>query len=112
MSSEIDLRIKLGRMLEHMQQSVRSGQAACTVLQAQIAELDANRTTPLPVARQMITAVMSSAGNRGLTRADIIAAIKRDYGAEISPNTITGTLLRMQNNALAWRRGPIWFLKT
>jgi hypothetical protein len=99
-------------MLEHMQQSVRSGQAACASLQAQIAELDANRTTPLPVTREMIKAVMSSTGNRGLTRADIIAGIKRDYGAEISPNTVTGTLLRMQNTGLAWRRGPIWFLKT
>ena len=94
MSDEIERRIVLGRTLAHMEQSVSSAQAACAILQAQIAEIDANRTEPLPVARKMIIAVVTAAGNRGLTRAEIISGIKRDYGAEISPHTITGTLLR------------------
>jgi hypothetical protein len=112
MAGEIERRMTLGRLLDHMKRSVQSGQIACAILEAQIREIDANRTEPLPVAREMITAVIEAAGNRGLTRADIISGIERDYGAAISPNTVTGTLLRMQARGLASRRGPIWFLET
>ena len=102
----------LGRLLEHLTQMERSAQAARAIVQIAVNEIDANRSQRLPVARDMIIAVMRAAGNVGLSRSDIIAAIKRDYGVDIPPNTVTGTLLRMQRAGLARQPGYVeWFLK-
>jgi hypothetical protein len=59
----------------------------------------------------MIVAVMRAAGNVGLSRAEIITAIHRDYGSNLPPNTATTTLLRMQRGGLVSRRGLSWFLR-
>jgi hypothetical protein len=107
---EIALRIMLGRLLEQLVQMEASAHSARALVQNEIYRLDMSRNTPLPVTRDMITAAMRAAGNSGLTRSEIIAAIRRDYGIELPPNTATTTLLRMRRAGLVQRDEFSWFL--
>ena len=54
---------------------------------------------------------MQMAGNIGLAPSEIIGAIERDFGLQISPDTATTTLLRMQRAGLVARRGLVWSLR-
>jgi hypothetical protein len=110
MYDELELRIMLGRLLERLTQMEESARSARDLVQTEIYRLDATRSQPLPVTRDMIVTVMRAARNTGLTRADIIAAIHRDYGFELPPNTATTTLLRMRQVKVVRRDGGRWFL--
>jgi hypothetical protein len=107
---ESELRIMLGRLLDHLTRMEESARAARFLVQDAANRIDANRTEPLPVTRDMIAAVMREAGNPGLARSEIMAAVYRDYGVQLSPNTATTTLLRMQRAGLVWRDGLYWSL--
>jgi hypothetical protein len=111
MSSEIQHRIVLGRLLEHLTQMEQSVRAARAIVQNAVAEIKTNRTERLPVARDMIIAVLRASENEGLSRSEIMAAVDRDYGVPITANTTTTTLMRMQRAGLASRGGLYWFLK-
>jgi hypothetical protein len=108
---EIELRVFLGRLLQHLTQLVESSREAQSLVQNAVRQLDADRREPLPGTREMIVSVIEAAGNVGLARAEIIAAIDRDYGLDISPDTVTTTLVRMQKGSLVTRRGLLWFLR-
>lgn len=110
MSGEIEHRVVMGRLLEYLIQMERSARTARAIVQDAIKKLDRSGTAHPPITRDMIIAVMRAAHNEGLSRADIMAAINRDYGVKASPHTITTTLLRMRNANLASRRGVLWFL--
>jgi hypothetical protein len=110
MYGESELRMMLGRLLDQLTQIEESFRAARELVQDTVYQIDANRTEPLPVTRDMIVAVMREAGNPGLARSDIIAAVHRDYGIQLPPNTTTTTLLRMQRAGLVWRDGLYWSL--
>jgi hypothetical protein len=111
MYGEIELRVLLGRLLERLTQMEESAREARSLVEDAVRQIDANRTEPLPVAREMIVSVIEAAGDVGLERNEIIAAIDRDYGVEVSPNTVTTTLLRMQKAGLVSRRGRLWALR-
>ena len=111
MSSEIQHRIVLGRLLEHLTQMEHSARAARAIIKDAMAEIATNRTERLPVAREMIIAVLRASGNEGLSRSEVIAGVDRDYGVPMTANTATTTLLRMQRAGLASRGGRFWFLK-
>jgi hypothetical protein len=65
----------------------------------------------LPFVRGMISAALEYAAPEGLLRAEIAAAISRDYGIiKISLNTLTGTLARMHAAGRIRRVGLTWFL--
>jgi hypothetical protein len=64
----------------------------------------------LPRVRQMILAALEHAAPEGLSRAEIAAAISRDYGVQISLNTLTGTLTVMHAAGRIRRAGYTWFL--
>ena len=110
-SNEIQHRIVLGRLLEHLTQMEHSARAARAIIQNAMAEIETNRTERLPVAREMIIAVLRASGNEGLSRSEIMAGVDRDYGVPITANTTTTTLMRMQRAGLASRFGLLWFLK-
>jgi hypothetical protein len=110
-SGEIQQRIVLGRLLEHLTQMEHSARAARAIIQNAMAEIETNRTERLPVAREMIIAVLQASGNEGLSRSEIMAGVDRDYGVPITANTATTTLLRMQRAGLASRFGLLWVLK-
>lgn len=59
----------------------------------------------------MIWAALEYAAPQGLTRGEIANAILRDYGTEISTNTLTGTLTRMRAVANIRRTGQTWFTR-
>jgi hypothetical protein len=109
-SRKIECRLMLGRLSEHLIQMEKSARAAREIVQSAISEIDATRTAQLPTARVMISVILHAAGNQGLTRSDIMAGVKRDFGVPMTPNTATTTLLRMQKARLAFRRGRLWFL--
>jgi hypothetical protein len=109
-NSDIELRVTLGRLLVHLQEMEDSARAARALVQAAVVQIDANRTERLPPARDMIVAVLQPAGAGGLARTEIIAAVHRDYGVHLQPNTATTTLLRMQQTGLVWREGRFWVL--
>ena len=111
MYGDLELRIALARLLQHLQQMEQSSRAARVVVEDAVAQIDANRTERLPHTRDMIAAVLRAAGNTGLSRAKIIAAVRRDYGVQLTPNTATTTLLRMQRVGLVLRRELLWFLR-
>ena len=111
MDGEIDLLVLLRRLSERLRQIEESAREASFLVQDAVRRIDANRTEPLPVMREMIIAVIQAAGNIGLDRSEIIAAVDLDYGVEISPNTVTTTLLRMQKAGIASRRGRLWSLR-
>jgi hypothetical protein len=108
---EIELRVFLGRLLQHLTQMVESSREAQALVQNAVRQADAARREPLPPTREMIISAFEAAGNVGLARAEIIAAIHRDYGIDVSPDTVTTTLLRMQKGSLVTRRGLLWFLR-
>jgi hypothetical protein len=58
----------------------------------------------------MIIRVLREGRNQGITRAEIISGVYRDYGVEMAPNTATTTLLRMQRAGLTQKKGLYWFL--
>ena len=58
----------------------------------------------------MVSAALEYAAPEGLSRAEIAAAISREYGIEISVNTLTGTLVRMHAAGRIRRVGQTWFL--
>jgi hypothetical protein len=111
MYSEIELRVLLGRLLHRLRQMEESAREARSLVQDAVRQIDANRIEPLPVTREMIVSVIEAAGSVGLERNEIIAAIDRDYGADVSPDTVTTTLLRMQKAGLVSRRGRLWSLR-
>src|SRR5690349_14888774 len=98
------LRINLARLLESVEQ-----QAA--LLRACIQDL-ANETasTPPPPVREMIVTALEYAAPQGLSRSQIGNAIHRDYGVTIPPNTLTGTLYRLQTTGVVKRDGQTWFI--
>jgi hypothetical protein len=57
----------------------------------------------------MISAALECAAPGGLSRAEIAAAISRDYGIKISVNTLTGTLSRMHAAGRIRGVGQTWF---
>jgi len=63
-----------------------------------------------PPVRHMISAALEHAAPEGLSRAEIAAAISRDYGSKISGHTLTVTLLRMHAAGRVRRVGQTWFL--
>jgi hypothetical protein len=107
---ELGLRITLGRLLEHLAEMEKSARSARELIQSEIWRLDATRSKPLPRTRDMIAAVMRAAGNVGLARSDIIAAVDRDYGVLLAPNNATTCLLRMRRAGLARFDEQFWFL--
>jgi len=117
-NSEIELRVKIGRLVEHltqMEESARSHwestRSALGAAQSALDHIDTTRSEPLPVTREMILEVLRAAGaDAALARADIIAAVHRDYGVELAPKSVTTTLLRMQRVGLVWRDGLCWLL--
>jgi hypothetical protein len=118
-SSQIELRIKLGRLQERLTQMAaiaraleENARAAAAIIQSALDQIDSTRTEPLPVTREIILEVLRAAGNgaAALARADIIAAAHRDYGVQLAPNSVTTTLLRMQRAGLVWRDGVYWSL--
>jgi hypothetical protein len=108
---DLELRIALARLLQHLQQMEQSARAARVVVEDAVAQIDANRTERLPPTRDMIAAVLRVAGKTGLARSEIIDAVRRDYGVQLTPNTATTTLLRMQRVGLVLRRELLWFLR-
>jgi|SRR5271166_2874528 len=111
MNGEIERRVFLGRLLQRIRQAAESLSEAGSLIEDELRRIDANRTEPLPVTREMIVSVMKAGGHLGLERNQIIASIDRDYGVEVSPDTVTTTLLRMQKAGLVWRRGRLWSLR-
>jgi hypothetical protein len=102
---------QLRNRLSHFERWGEATRSMYSLLQAELHRLDMNRTKRLPLTRDMIAAVMRAAGNVGLARSEIVAAIERDFGLQISPDTVTTTLLRMQRVGLVARRGVGWFLR-
>jgi hypothetical protein len=111
MYGDLELRIALARLLQRLQQMGESVHAAAVVVQDAVDQIDANRTERLPPTRDMIATVLRAGGNTGLPRSEIIAAVRRDYGVQLTPNTATTTLLRMQEGGLVLRRKLLWFLR-
>jgi hypothetical protein len=111
-SREIEHRIVLGRVLQHLTQMEQSARAARQLVQDAVSKIDGNRTAAQPpVAREMIIRALREGANQGLTRAEIMSGIHRDYGVEMAPNTATTTLLRMRKAGLARKSGLFWFLR-
>ena len=111
MYGDLELRIALARLLQRVQQMEEGFRAVGVVLQDAVAQIDANRTERLPPTRDMIATVLRASGNTGLPRSGIIAAVRRDYGVQLTPNTATTILLRMQEGGLVLRRKLLWFLR-
>lgn len=107
---DLELRILLGRLLEHLKQMENSARSACALVQHEISRIDATRSEPLPRTREMIASVMHAAGDPGLRRSDIIAHVRRDYGIALTPNNATTCLRRMQLAGLVGLDGLFWFL--
>jgi hypothetical protein len=110
-SREIEHRIVLGRVLQHLTQMEQSARAARQLVQDAVSKIDGNRAAQPPVARDMIIRALREGANQGLTRAEIMSGVHRDYGVEMAPNTATTTLLRMQKAGLARKSGLFWFLR-
>ncbi len=72
----------------------------------------ANETAsnPPPPVREMIVMALEYAAPRGLSRSQIGDAIRRDYGVTVPPNTLTGTLYRLQTSGMVKREGQTWFI--
>ena len=109
-SNEIEHRILLGRLLQHLTQMEQSARAARQLVQDAVTKIDGNRTAHPPVAREMIIRALREGANQGLTRAEIMSGVQRDYGVELAPNTATTTLLRMQKAGLTRKGGLFWYL--
>jgi hypothetical protein len=117
-NSDIELRVKLGRLQRQLRQMAGAARAfaehagaADAIIQSALDQIDTTRTEPLPVTREMILEVLRAAGRgAALARADIIDAAHRDYGVQLSPNSVTTTLLRMQRAGLVSRDGLYWSL--
>jgi hypothetical protein len=107
---DLELRIALARLLEPLEQMEQSDRGTRAGVQDAVVQIDANRTERLPPTRDMIAAVLRAAANTGLPRSEIITAVRRDYGVQLTPNTATTTLLRMQRVDLVLRRELLWFL--
>jgi len=104
----MDTRVMLGRLLESMQSAHQAQGEAIAALRAVITQLDASGEIKVPPVRDMILEAL--AGNPGLSRAEIMQIVWRDYGVDLSPNTVTGTLARMRKDRQVRRRGQLWFL--
>jgi hypothetical protein len=104
----MDTRVMLGRLLENMQAAHETQGAAIAALRSIILQLDTSGQVKVPPVRDMIAEALAS--NPGLTRAEIMQVSRRDYGVDLSPNTVTGTLARMRKERLVRRRGQLWFL--
>ncbi len=103
------LRMRLARLLESLE---RQHLATVMLLQGCLEEVKAAAVEdPLPPAREMIIQALQYAAPHGLSRSDILAAIRRDYGVEVSANTLTGTLSRMHAANLVRRVGQTWFIR-
>jgi hypothetical protein len=109
MSSEIEHRVLLGRLLVELTQMEQSARTARQLVHDAVIKIDGNRMAAPPVAREMIFRVLRDDGD-GLDRAAIISGVHRDYGLELAPNTATTTLLRMQGAGLVRKLGRYWFL--
>jgi hypothetical protein len=80
-------------------------------LQMHLEELTiATADEPLPGTRDMILEALQYVSPAGLTRSEIGDAIRRDYGVDVSVNTLTGTLSRMHAARTLRRVGQTWFL--
>jgi hypothetical protein len=110
LSNEVENRVLLGRLLEHLNHMEQSARAARQLVHDAVVKIDGNRAVQPPVAREMIIRVLRDGQNQGLTRSEIMSGIERDYGVEIAPNTATTTLLRMQKAGLARKAGLYWFI--
>jgi hypothetical protein len=99
------LAIKMARQIEALDRQVAQLRGSLDEIRAA-----AVGARVLPV-RDMILAALEYASPDGLTRSEIAAAIRRDYGIEISVNTLTGTLSRMNAAATIRRVGQAWFMR-
>jgi hypothetical protein len=102
------MRVMLGRLLARMEQRHREHDADISLVRQVVGQLDASGQVTRPPTRQMIVDALRN--EPGLTRQEIVAAARRDYGIEVPPNTITGTLRRMEADGIVYHRGQRWFL--
>jgi hypothetical protein len=107
-SMQGEMRVMLGRLLQRMEQRHRLHEADISLVREVVAQLDASGEVTRPPTRQMIVDALRN--EPGLSRQEIVAAIRRDYGIEVPPNTITGTLRRMETDGMVRHRGQRWFL--
>jgi DNA-binding transcriptional ArsR family regulator len=103
-----EMRVMLGRLLQRMEQRHRLHEADISLVREVVAQLDASGEVTRPPTRQMIVDALRN--EPGLSRQEIVAAIRRDYGIEVPPNTITGTLRRMETDGMVRHRGQRWLL--
>jgi hypothetical protein len=102
------MRVMLGRILARMEERHRENEADISLVREVVAQLDASGQVARPATRQMIVDALRN--EPGLTRQEIVAAIWRDYGIDVPPNTITGTLRRMEADLMVRHGGQRWFL--
>jgi hypothetical protein len=105
----MDLRVMLARLLESLEAAHTAQTRAISDLRAVIKQVDESGMVKPPPAWDMI--VQALRGTYGLSRAEIIDAIRRDYGVDVPANTITGTLARMRMDNEVFRRGQVWVLR-
>ena len=67
-SNEIEHRILLGRILEHLTQMEQSVRVARELVQDAVSRIDRNRSVRPPTAREMIIRVLREEGAEGLSR--------------------------------------------
>jgi hypothetical protein len=108
-SEPMDTRVMLGRLLQSLEKAHNAQGDALDTLRAIIAQTDASGQVKIPPVREMIRDVLLDNYAFGMNRSEIINQIRRDYGVDMSPNTVTGTLARMQREKIVLRRGQIWF---
>lgn len=105
----MDLRVMLGRLLQSLETAHAAQARALSDLRAVIKQVDESGMATPPPVRDMI--VQALRGTYGLSRGEIIDAIRRDYAVDVPANTITGTLARMRNDNTVIRRGQVWALR-
>jgi len=99
------LAMKLARQIESLHRQVTQLRGCLDEIRA------AGAGARLPPVRDMIIVALAYAAPEGLTRSEIAEAIRRDYGTEISVNTLTGTLSRMHAADAIRRAGQTWFMR-
>jgi hypothetical protein len=102
--SAVRARITVARLVETLERQQLDLETHLDELRAATAD------EPLPSTRDMILEALQYAAPGGLSRSEIGDAIRRDYEADVSVNTLTGTLTRMHAARTLRRVGQTWFL--
>jgi len=92
-------RAELNRLLRYFTKIERNARSARQLLQAALVKGDEPLPRTMPQTRHIIIEVLQAAntsGRSGLSRAEILGAIRDGYGVAMSSNTATVTLNRMQ----------------